>query len=188
MPWVLEVTKLYVFAAAIIVFFNRYDSYPSHLGASIVDDIPTDPAKYAAWLEEQRSRALEWDKAVEDALCVSRRDTGDETVFLSGSKDFEDRWWFEIMEVDKRHLPDYMPPFNELFIQWIYTLDLDNEIFTVDNGAHFRLDRIARIHWADLLTIDEYGCRIVVPNLVQDESIASLDICLPTPDQTLVDI
>lgn len=35
-------------------FFNRYDSYSSGLGWSIVKSIPTDPKEYQNWLEKAR--------------------------------------------------------------------------------------------------------------------------------------
>lgn len=56
--------------------------------------------------------------------------------------------------LDGSMLPCYKTGFNDLWIQWTYTIDLDREIFSVDNGGHFKLNRIPRDVWIEALAID----------------------------------
>ncbi|MCJ1333139.1 hypothetical protein MMC10_009833 [Thelotrema lepadinum] len=40
--------------------------------------------------------------------------------------------------------PSYIVPYNDLLIEWAYIIDLDYNLFTVDNGAHFELAKVPR--------------------------------------------
>lgn len=58
---------------------------------------------------------------------------------------------------------------NNLFIEFTYTLDLDREIFSVDDAAHFRLSKIPRgFRWIEYLDIDSSGRRILAPDTPKD--------------------
>ena len=41
-----------------------------------------------------------------------------------------------------REFPQVFPPLNDLFIEWVYVLDLDYEVFSVNNIADFALPKI----------------------------------------------
>ncbi len=65
------------------------------------------------------------------------------------------------------------PPENDLFIEWTYTFDLDNLLFSVDSKAHFSLRGIAGKpveEWSQFLDIDARGHRCLAlatpPDLV----------------------
>ena len=55
----------------------------------------------------------------------------------------------------------------------MYTIDLDNEVFSIDNSAHFVLHKIPRGVWAESLAEDPRGIRLVLPHVVPSDSIAS---------------
>ena len=69
--------------------------------------------------------------------------------------------------------PSYQVALNDLWIEWVYTIDLDNEVFSIDNSAHFVLSKIPRGNWAESLAEDRLGIRLVLPHLVPSDSIAS---------------
>ena len=54
---------------------------------------------------------------------------------------------------------------HNLFIEFTYTLDLDREIFTVDDAAHFQLSKIPRSsEWINYVTLDSSCRRILGPD------------------------
>lgn len=54
---------------------------------------------------------------------------------------------------------------HDLFIEFTYTLDLDREIFTVDDAAHFQLSKIPRAgEWIKYVTLDSSGRRTLEPD------------------------
>lgn len=58
---------------------------------------------------------------------------------------------------------------NNLFIEFTYTLDLDREVFSVDDAAHFQLSKIPRgFRWIEYLDIDSSGRRILAPDTPKD--------------------
>ena len=160
------------------LFYSGRDSYPDGLGDSIVCEIPTNPREYATWLAGKCKKALKWDKAVQKALCIPHE--------RRASADIE-CWNRDIRYSGDEALPYYMPAMNDLSIQWVYVLDLDREVFTVDHGAHFELKDIPLNYWKSSLAQDEYGNRLLLPNLVPQSSIASLEIVPVLADDCLLD-
>ncbi|MCJ1428687.1 hypothetical protein MMC29_006598 [Sticta canariensis] len=167
-------------------FYRGKDSYPEGLGRWIVSEIPTDPEAYQQWLAEQRKEALGWHLAVERYLCRERADyevNEDVDEDASGLDDREsstgnEHWGIGI---PTETLPAFTPPLNDLCIEWVYTIDLDNEVFTVDNGAHLHLDRIPRDAWINALARGYHGDRIFLPKTLPEEAIANLVVRLPSP-------
>lgn len=47
--------------------------------------------------------------------------------------------------------PTWLVPLNDLFIEWVYIVDLDREIFSVNNSTHFKLDQVSKIDWIGAL-------------------------------------
>ena len=77
--------------------------------------------------------------------------------------------------------PYYASGFNDFNIEWTYTIDLDHEVFSVDNGAHFRLNRIPKNdEWIGALCVDSKSNRFLLPQLVPAESVATLALDPPT--------
>ena len=63
---------------------------------------------------------------------------------------------------------------------WIYTIDLDQEVFSVDNSAHFRLNHIPKNDaWVKALCFDNEFNRFVLPQLVPAASFATLSLDPP---------
>ena len=76
--------------------------------------------------------------------------------------------------LDDSMLPCYRTALNDLYIEWTYTIDLDREVFSIDNGAHFKLNKIPRDDWIEALALDDNNGRLVLPHLVPADSLASL--------------
>ncbi|KAL8774354.1 MAG: hypothetical protein Q9209_001105 [Squamulea sp. 1 TL-2023] len=74
--------------------------------------------------------------------------------------------------------PIYKPGSLDLWIEFTYTLDLDLEVFSLDQQAHYRLNQIPKNgDWIKALFVDDNQCRSVHPQLVAtEESLASLAV------------
>lgn len=170
-------------------FYNHFDSYPEGLGTEIVSQIPTDPESYQQWLAARRQEALRWETALERFLCKKRAGYEDPdadtaaTVSDDTESETEDdeRIWGE-------GLPGFTPVLNDLFIEWVYTIDLDFEVFTVDNGAHFHLKCIPRPGWIDALCHGWYGDRVSLSAHVPDEDSACVAFDPPPPDVGMLEM
>lgn len=155
------------------IFYNHFDSYPDGLGKSLVEAIPTDPEAYQNWLQSQRDFFAEWESLLQNLLCIQPRDL----QALYSSEPSVNVWGAAFDERMEENLPSCAAGFNDLYIKWIYTIDLDLEVYSVDNGAHFELSRIptngGRI---DALSWDHNGERIALPQYVPEGTIASLTL------------
>ncbi|KAL8861612.1 MAG: hypothetical protein Q9178_002137 [Gyalolechia marmorata] len=132
--------------------YNHWDSYPEGLGEDIAKTIPTDPGEYAAWLEAQRKMVTEWEAMwiIYLALAYDGEQSGELPKFM---------WDYQ---------PSFLAPLNDVYIEWVYILDLDREIFSVSNGAHFKLDRIPHIDWIGALDVGSLGDQICLPALLPE--------------------
>lgn len=159
-------------------FWNRWDSYPHGLGKKIVSEIPIHPEAYQQWLAERREEALGWHLAVQNYLCLQRAEIKDDDWVHDGTEPYHSQFskldeppWGVATET----LPNFVPPSHDDYILWIYTIDLDNEVFTIDNGAHLHLNRIPRPNWIWIraLALACHGDRVLLPR-VPEEAIADL--------------
>ena len=164
-------------------FYNHYDSYPENLGNSIVHEIPTDPTAYQQWLIKQRWQALKWDHAIHQFLCRPHPSSEDDVETDDGQIKLMDEYPWGI---DTETLPDFKPGFNNVFIEWVYTIDLDKEVFTVNNGAHFKLDQIPRGAWINAMAHTFVGDTVVLPGSVPKEAIADLVVKPQAPSPNLL--
>ncbi|KAH8112904.1 hypothetical protein DFH11DRAFT_1545444 [Phellopilus nigrolimitatus] len=84
--------------------------------------------------------------------------------------------------------PSQKPPSHEEFVGWIYTLDLDLLVFSVDEGAHFRLNNIPRGEdgkkWIYYLTTDGCGRHCLRPDTPR-EYVAMLVANVPLAEDGL---
>ncbi len=178
-------------------FYHPSDSYPDGCGSDLVRWIPCDPEAYQKWLAEQRATASKWDSALEDFLHVKRPNAEetngqelDDHHLKTASEVSEGAplYWFENVcdYSDDLPLPSYKPIFNDLFIEWIYVIDLDREIFSVDHGAHFRMGHIPRPGWMYALAKTDNGRRLLLPDLLPESATTSLVVRSDPPDVELL--
>ena len=156
------------------IFYNHWDSYPDALGQWLVDSIPADPEQYQKWLQSQRHLFAKWDSLLNELLTIQPEDM---RKLLSG----EPHKAVFYAAFDER-LPTNAPPGytssvkdDDSWIEWTYTIDLDREVFTVDDGAHFTLNKIPGT-WMEALSQDR---RFLLPQLVPAESVATLALDPP---------
>ena len=107
--------KVYRHKGHYYVYYNHYDSYPSHFGLEVLHEIPRNVSKeeFEEWLRKTRE------------YVYTQRD----------SKELNDPKNSASYVSDKQ-------PKNNLFIEWIYEIDLDNLVFHVDSQPLFRLDNM----------------------------------------------
>lgn len=160
-------------------FYNQWDSYPEGLGKDLACGIPKDSQAYQKWLAQQRQEALGWHNALEQFLCrndAGELDAGELVV------DQEHPWG-----VATETLPDFKPALNDLYIEWVYTIDLDNEVFTIDNGAHVQLSRASDLAWIPAIAHAFDGDRILLPDSIDTEAIADIVVKLPDPSASVLE-
>jgi hypothetical protein len=88
----------------LIVLFSHYDSYPSGLGLDLLNTIPKHGKIFQKWLAEMRQHL-------------------DETIEAMDNCELDENKVTITREV----------PCTDLFIEWIYTIDLDRLVFHVDS-------------------------------------------------------
>ncbi|KAI9038050.1 uncharacterized protein KD926_011288 [Aspergillus affinis] len=145
-------------------YYNHFDSYPDGLGSAIIQQIPENRDEYREWLQAMRVRYSKLATHYEgQCLPVSvKADQSDPTGSLP------ERYIKSFLSVDDRleHSPlqIVMPDAEIWFIEWTYTLDLDREVFTVDNVLHFKLTKIPRYdRWIYYIDKDGYERRAFKP-------------------------
>ena len=139
-------------------FYQQYDSYPTGLGSEVAVNIPADAAKYQEWLATERKSAKEWEALYEAFLSVK---PGEKVTA-------------ELPDFMRDQPPSLLTPLNDTWIEWIYTVDLDREVFSVNNGAHFKLDQVPHIDWINSLTSGGLGDQISLPGTIPLEAVTSL--------------
>ncbi|KAK1149403.1 hypothetical protein N8T08_006626 [Aspergillus melleus] len=142
------------------VYYNHFDSYPDGLGSAIVQEIPEDPDKYREWLQIMRARYSELATQYEER-CLPVSVKGDQ---YESTDSLAERYMGSFLSVDDRlensPLQIVMPDVEIWFIEWTYTLDLDREIFTVDNALHFKFIKVPRYdRWIRYIGKDSYDRR-----------------------------
>lgn len=140
------------------IYYHEFDSEPTDLGKQVAAEIPSDAAKYQQWLAVERKSAEEWETLYEDFLSIK---PGNKVA--RGLPDFM-----------RREHPSSLAPVNDDSIQFIYTVDLDREVFSVNNGAHFKLDQVPHIDWIGSLVNVGIGNTISLPGAVPMEAVTSL--------------
>ncbi|KAF4164490.1 hypothetical protein CNMCM6936_009072 [Aspergillus lentulus] len=123
------------------VIWNQFDSYPEGLGDAIVHEIPTDPDGYRNWLDSMREMYSRSAQKFEDQILTVDANIEQDDLSIS------ERHAKSYLAVDDRleyaPIQTIMNRFsNDLFIEWTYTIDLDREMFAVDDAACFKLFNI----------------------------------------------
>ncbi|RSL40667.1 hypothetical protein CEP54_016051 [Fusarium duplospermum] len=110
--------------------YHRLDGYCRGLGTKIVARIPTDTQAYREWLQRKRDRYVEHERRLEEHIysrCGESDSEQDDASFCQ----------FVL-------LPSELPQLNQLDFEYVYILNLDCEVFTVNFGAHWKLSSIPR--------------------------------------------
>lgn len=149
------------------------DSCADFLGKGTVGRVPADAAKYRECLGTQRMSAEEWETIrrfpVNQAWQV-RHDPLPEVLrggWVGG-------WGGGI--------PSLLAPVSDKWIEWAYTVNLDREIFSVNNGAHFKLDQVPHIDQIDSLADRSLGDKIPLLGVVPTD--AATDLVLERSSQS----
>ena len=168
--------RIVKFRARYWIFYNHWDSHPYGLGQWLVDSIPADPEQYQNWLQSQRSFFAKWDSLLNEILTI---EPGDMRKLLSDEPQkavfhaaFDDR-------LKANAPPWYASAGSDGYIEWTYIIDLDREVFSVDDSAHFTLNKVPGL-WSEALFEDRDSNRFVLPQLVSAESIATLVLDPPS--------
>ncbi|KAK2853278.1 hypothetical protein FQN49_005234 [Arthroderma sp. PD_2] len=139
------------------VFFNRYDSYPEHLGSSLLASVPIDPEVYRVWLKEQFEFYDAQLAELEEAFSITEGHMQDLlTTNEAGPV------WKQIVSAEQLPSP-FCEVSNDLFIEWVYLMDLDNEAFSVNNTIFFELSNIPRDRWLRAFEVEESYSTTVCP-------------------------
>ncbi|KAF4591322.1 hypothetical protein EYR40_009925 [Pleurotus pulmonarius] len=134
-------------------FYNHSDSYPAGLGVEMVESIPRDPSEYAAWLEKTRA---EYDRLLEGKSELSGEDKSNS---------------LEIHETR---------PTTDLFVEYVYEIDLDDEVFWMNAMPMFRLDRMPSPEvFLEVRGRDSYGHYVPKPSMPAEHACQ-----IPAPSQT----
>ncbi|KAF7290053.1 polymerase II transcription elongation factor [Mycena chlorophos] len=162
--------KVYRYNGRYFIRYNHLDSYPSALGVSFSSQIPRTQEAYQEWLERLK-------KTLEEYL---------EKMTASDGDDSEDDFEFRVSTE---------PPENDLFIEWIYTIDLDHEVFLVDSNPLYSLKNMPPTgeSFCRYIGFDNYGRRsyksttpakyrynwTAPPPTVEDKTIEAYNALLP---------
>ena len=157
-------------ALRVVRFRKRYyitdtfdgQCHPEDLGKRIEGEIPTDTVRYQLWLATVRESAEVWEASCENGLSVMPGNPPDI------------RFKIDLLEFTWQNSSVLLAPLNDPRVAWIYTVDLDRETFSVNNGAHFKLEQVPHIDWINSLADGRLGDTISLPNAVPMEAITSL--------------
>ncbi|KAL9031296.1 MAG: hypothetical protein Q9180_006819 [Flavoplaca navasiana] len=146
----------------------------AELGTTLVSSVPTDPDKYRKWLHTQRHFYSKWNTLLKRLLCIST----DQVNTIES-----DNPWLGILEeaYDGRMDEDF--PTSKLaeesrsYVTTFLTFDLDLEVFSINNKAHYRLSHIPRGDlWIEALRVDDGDNYFVHPSLAPEDSLASIAV------------
>ncbi|KAL9038774.1 MAG: hypothetical protein Q9180_002929 [Flavoplaca navasiana] len=142
------------------------------LGEKLVTSIPTDPEQYHQWLHTLRDFYSKWDTLLQSFLYISKEQVN--TI------EHDKSWPAVIEEAFDGNMKNEFPtdkPVRASFHYIAFTIDLDLEVFSIDNSAHYKLGRIPRDRqWIEALCTDHGNQRFVHPHLAPQESLASIAV------------
>lgn len=176
------------------VYYSRLDSYPEGLGNAIVNSIPVDPEEFRSkcsthsqvyWTVLTNMSRKEWLEFMKNVYSRLSEEFQEHHLpiesFFGEKSNLEDTSIAESELYSKhfRAIDDRLlgPPLqtmsinylNSPFIEFTYTLDLDREVLSVDDAAHFQLSKIPRAsRWIKYLDLDSRHRRILASGTPED--------------------
>ena len=161
-------------------YYNRFDGSLEGLGKVIVSEIPADPEAYAKWLADQRDSYEVLRKQLGEYLSVKRYDVGQEP-----SENGRSITRPEFISHGYENLPSGMlEHINHDDGLREYIVDLDREVFTINNSAHMKLNCIPKHDWIQAL-VNAFPfdhAFIILPGMVPNGCVTDLVLKIgPTP-------
>ncbi|KAL8735796.1 MAG: hypothetical protein Q9166_000660 [cf. Caloplaca sp. 2 TL-2023] len=173
--------------------YNGHDSYPGGLGKWSVKTIPTDPEQYQKWLEDNRRMLTTWDAQYDKFLSIKAQ---------NDDENRKDEWGDEYDSVDDHaedpqrrpsfihefYHPSFIAPVNDTMIEWVYTFNLDQEVFSINNEIHYQFDKIPRDDsWYEVRS-DMDEAPIVVPTKIPADCLTILIKDKPDTNDGLAEV
>ncbi|KAJ8098163.1 hypothetical protein POJ06DRAFT_270141 [Lipomyces tetrasporus] len=149
--------------------WHQYDSYFEGLGAKIVASIPANPEQYHEWLESMRAEYAARERALERHVYKIRNG----------------------FEPDYSHfcefatLPSELPRLGDYDAEYIYIINLDHEVLTMNHSIHWKLGNIPRQDklWLRAIADSIYRYKPTISiDVCPEEHMASLALELPEPN------
>ena len=169
------------------VFYNPYDSYPKGLGDALFRSIPEDSVEFEKWLEAKKTWLSSLEATLEEVLTITEADLIEARLVslekLPSSETRLVKKGLNAVADDRLDLmPSYFPASpDDTWIEWMYTIDLDLEVLTVDQSFHFCLRKLPRSTWLSGWTYGAETEKTFDYTVVPADSIASLVAPLQAP-------
>ncbi|RFU25786.1 hypothetical protein B7463_g10550, partial [Scytalidium lignicola] len=159
------------FRGRYFVYYNQLDSYPESLGTDIVNRIPNDRKRYKgtsartphssswqltyqfpilAWLEKERAIYAEINDEFESEVVTISEEELRDLLAIEETRNNKSKVYPHWRKLDAE-LYDFPTTLcdsgNDLMIEWVYLIDLDSELFAINNWVFFDLWNIPNKRW-----------------------------------------
>ena len=94
------------------IFWNNINSYPSGMGESLVNRIPSEPEEHGKWLQAQRNFFAKWDSIFQDEMLTVTAEAIANTADAE-----EDCPWHAAFDERLVRSPTYKQGFGDLYIE-----------------------------------------------------------------------
>ncbi|RCI10134.1 hypothetical protein L249_8607 [Ophiocordyceps polyrhachis-furcata BCC 54312] len=145
---------------------QQLEGHLNRLGETVVAMVPEDAEEYKEWLAYMRDEF--------SALAA----TVEQTIFHIRPNVEPAPWQYEHLD----SLPTELPRLKIFDAEFIYMIDLDREVLSMQFGVHFKLNKIPRRNnvWLDAIRESVLlGDYTIDPNLCPTRHMASLALPLP---------
>lgn len=149
--------KAWRFRKRYYVLHNDKDSrvVKDNLARRMICKIPSFHEAYTTWLDAQRKKLVESKICWGDHLSIRSKNLDSKiykSSYLEDLNDVKSTWFVSLID---------------FFIEWVFIVDLNHEILSINNSMHFKLNDISR---ADKLLLPEPSAEKVVTHIVGGSS------------------